>query len=508
MKISYCIFIVSVWASCRLYAQTPIDTSYTWIKPALNFVQFYDKKALEHFYKSWQQVSQQKLSVVLLGDSHLQNGTYPDELRRRLHQALGDGGKGLMFAYSAANSYSVADYRTSHTGKWIFAKSFMGNLKLPLGVAGMAIRTESPASTLKFTPKDHVPSSYNTLKIYLKQDTTSFDFKILVAGQIVPVRIEKENPKPFLLIKIPPVEGTIEILLEKNNPYQKSFEFYGMSLETDTNRGAILHNGGVGAAQYKSVLRQQLFSTQLPCFQPDVVVIDFGTNDYLMRDRIEPDLEKEIKKVIAKVREAAPEASIILTTAQDLYWRKVNIKSGSLFQEIIHKVAQEMQCGVYDWYWVAGGQGVMRDWVRAKIAQTDMIHLNTAGYRLKGDLFFDAMQNTIQWIDKNPSENKLLMFTDSLKAHQAHLLRQRLYAYGYNAYTAKPKKKAPPTKTLAMAVTSKVASKKTMKQHTIVSGDTLYDLGRRYGASVSELIQWNNLKSNNLRLGSVLIVGK
>ncbi|MFD1062109.1 glucosaminidase domain-containing protein [Winogradskyella litorisediminis] len=40
--------------------------------------------------------------------------------------------------------------------------------------------------------------------------------------------------------------------------------------------------------------------------------------------------------------------------------------------------------------------------------------------------------------------------------------------------------------------------------HTIVKGDTLYSLSKKYGISVAEIKKKNNLKSNNLSIGQIL----
>ncbi|GAA4313506.1 glucosaminidase domain-containing protein [Compostibacter hankyongensis] len=63
------------------------------------------------------------------------------------------------------------------------------------------------------------------------------------------------------------------------------------------------------------------------------------------------------------------------------------------------------------------------------------------------------------------------------------------------------KKAAPPAK---HAVAKRGASGKVY--HTVRSGDTLYDLGKRYGVSVAKLKQWNKLKDSKIRIGQKLIV--
>ena len=44
--------------------------------------------------------------------------------------------------------------------------------------------------------------------------------------------------------------------------------------------------------------------------------------------------------------------------------------------------------------------------------------------------------------------------------------------------------------------------------HTVVSGDTLFSLARRYNVTVAQLRQWNSLQSDVIRVGQVLVVGQ
>lgn len=44
--------------------------------------------------------------------------------------------------------------------------------------------------------------------------------------------------------------------------------------------------------------------------------------------------------------------------------------------------------------------------------------------------------------------------------------------------------------------------------HTVVKGETLYSISKKYGVSVAQLKEWNNLSDNSAKLGSNLIVGQ
>ncbi len=496
--------LLFVFLQCKAQetAQNSADTlAYPWLKPSLNYVQYYQRDVFAYLYYKWKLAPKKKFSVVFFGDSHLQQGSYPNAFRKRLQATLGDGGKGLLTAFSAANTYSNTDYKTSHEGKWLYTKSFMNTLKLPLGVSGMSVRTEKLPASLAFFFKENLNAENNLLTIFCKKSSESFDIKLIIdETHTIPIATDNTNESSFIRVTIPPVRQSLRLELEKNRENQRFFEFYGMILENSQNKNAILHNAGVGAAKYGSMLRKNLLAEQLPYFKADLIVLDFGTNDYLYDDKISSTLENQIREIITKIRRISPDAVILLTTVQDLYWQGVNIKSGLAFSELIHKIAAETKCLVYDWYWVAGGQTVMKDWLKAGLALPDMVHLNAKGYTLKGNLFFEALLNSFQYFEKNSKQPQLVLNVDSLKQKQAHFQQKRIFAYDYSAGNIKkpakhksilPVKNQPKTKNIT---------------YIVKQGDTLFAIAQRYKVSVSQLQTWNKLNDSNLRIGQEIII--
>ncbi|MDR9365472.1 MAG: LysM peptidoglycan-binding domain-containing protein [Balneolaceae bacterium] len=50
------------------------------------------------------------------------------------------------------------------------------------------------------------------------------------------------------------------------------------------------------------------------------------------------------------------------------------------------------------------------------------------------------------------------------------------------------------------------AQQQSQQEHTVQQGETLFSISQQYGVTVGELREWNNLQSNELQLGQVLIV--
>lgn len=49
-------------------------------------------------------------------------------------------------------------------------------------------------------------------------------------------------------------------------------------------------------------------------------------------------------------------------------------------------------------------------------------------------------------------------------------------------------------------------AQETKQEHTVQQGETLFSISQQYGVTVGELREWNNLQSNNLTRGQVLVV--
>ncbi len=505
-SISISFFIAICFHSCA-YSQPslPADSEsfkkYNYLNSQQNAIQFFSPQAINSFYRAWQKTEQQRLTIVLLGDSHLQTGHYPEQLSRRLQKMHGAAGFGLFFPNTAVQTYAPIGYSCSHKGKWQAQRSIGLKRNLPLGLRGMTCRTEEVGATLDFEFKSDLPDNYTTLKIYCRHSTNSLDLLVKINDITIKVPIDEFRPEQgYISIEIPPLRlGKISVQTTRNNPQENHFELYGFSLETAENTGVLLHNAGVGAAQYNSILYQSLFSEQLATTAPQLVVIDFGTNDYLYDDKIKPELRGEIINVIKTVKNSCPDATILLTSVQDLYWKGKNCIAATEFADMIYNIAREYDCAYYDWFRVSGGLTALGEWRADDLAQKDMVHLTPAGYRLKADLMYEAILNTINFIDNNPNKTEL-----SLKNAKSQPISNR------NTRTQKePEPEKNTTNYLderKKEIKTNSPDKNTQTGYYIVqAGDSAGKIASKYKITVPNLCKWNDIKDpNKLKVGQKL----
>jgi hypothetical protein len=405
MNLLFIIFIFFFINS--IYTQSNIYDSYPFLSKDHNLVQFYNKSSLEKFISGWENIENRKLVVVHIGDSHLQNDAFPGRIRKNLQDKLGYGGRGIMFPYSAAKTYSNHSYHTDHTGEWEFSKNIHSKPRLPLGLSGMSVKTTIPESQLRFTFKTPEPEHYQILKVFYKLKSSNAYIQVGVDSNILEQKLEVFKI-PYPSIPLPSIQNSLSFTFKSENGDESEVYFYGMSLESINNQGIIWHNCGVDGARYKSILQSKLFGKQLKSLEPDLVVLDLGTNEYAVGDSIHPLLENEILLLIDRIKSSSPNVSIILNSTQDMSYKGKNLKSGRSFLKLIKKIAKETNSAFYDFYSVAGGDESMEQWYQNKLARKDFIHLTNEGYYLKGDLYSSALIDTMEVLKFLPKKSLLI----------------------------------------------------------------------------------------------------
>jgi lysophospholipase L1-like esterase len=188
------------------------------------------------------------------------------------------------------------------------------------------------------------------------------------------------------------------------------FEVHGVSIENATI-GVTYHNLGVGGASYGALLGQTYFEEQSGQLAPDLIVLDWGTNDLVNKNTIPPELEKNMVQTIQRVKAKHPNAIIVVTSAQDFNVRRRNVTLTWDFARLARRVAFENDCLFYDWYRIAGARGAMTTWTAYGLASPDNIHLTGLGYAVKGELFAQALLNSLGRLKSEPSIKTLEVTT-------------------------------------------------------------------------------------------------
>ncbi|MDW8157265.1 MAG: LysM peptidoglycan-binding domain-containing protein, partial [Bacteroidia bacterium] len=248
---------------------------------------------------------------------------------------------------------------------------------------------------------------------------------------------------------------------------------------------------GINGANFSSILQQKLMPQQLSEIDPDLVIIDLGTNEFYAGNFDAEDYEMKLRNLVHWVRKAAPKSNILLTSVQDAY-RNVyhNVIESKKAAEITEKVAFSMNCGFYNFYVVSGGQYSMLKWRRHELAKNDRVHLSYKGYVTKAELFTNALLNSYYAYLKgylqpflNPAILPTPKFINYISSESLFTNLNGNAKFTNTANYALP-----------------------AKQHIVKKGENLTRIAAHYQTTVSALKNWNRLKSDFITVGQKLWV--
>jgi lysophospholipase L1-like esterase len=364
-----------------------------------NRIQFEGRSAqsFERLFQAFNQLVLQGkglIPILHLGDSHIQAGYLPDQVRQRLVSAISSGScsRGLIFPYRIAHTNNPFDYRVKYTGQWESCRNVEYNKDCSLGLMGISVGTKDSTATISFSFRDPIPSDFNTLHIFHSPDRYSFSVDS-PGGNCLPVKTEEEQPG-LTRIELPCfLRDSVTVRFTRKDTLHSSFSLYGVYLDNGDPGIAYCH-AGINGAEVTSFLRCNLLSEQLAMIRPELVIVSLGTNDaYPVK------FDKELfisnyKELIRKLRKSDPNLPVLLTIPGDSYRKRRYVnKNLPILREAILEVATEMNCAVWDFYTVMGGQKSILKWYKKGLVAKDKLHFTRAGYVLQGDLLSDALLN-------------------------------------------------------------------------------------------------------------------
>jgi len=451
-----------------------IDTNYA-------YIQVPSEESYERFCSLFRRTKTEKLVLLHYGASHVQSEIYPHEARVLLQNDFGHSGPGFLFPFSAANTYSSINYVSTHKGNWKYAKSFQQNPSVPLGARGMSIETSDSGAEFSINFKNKIAPDDYTLYIFADINDQTPKFAISTGNFTVEITdsiLNLNKDLGFLSIPLRGPFDSLNLRILPSSEHQNVFRFYGFNLQSSHEHGLIYHSMGVGAAPFESILRLPLLKKQVTVLNPDVVLIDFGTNNILYTNSIPVEMPEYVQKAIRLFREINPDIQIILTSTQDLYYKGRYIDAAVAFNHLMDSLAKEHQVFFWNYYDLSGGYAQIRNWQSAGYAQKDHIHLTAKGYKLKGYLLYRSIVNTLHYRNNNDIVSNPLQL--AVKNYDT-LINERQ--------------------------ASQVASvNKTQyrKRYVVKSGDCLSKIAKKHHTTVSQLKKANGLKGDFIRAGQTL----
>lgn len=326
--------------------------------------------------------------ILHVGGSHVQAGTWTDRLRARflaLRYGM-DGGRGLVFPFSAAGTNTPISYSSSYTGNW--EKTNCLKPDCVLGLTGMAITANDTSARVAV---DLLPR-----ELHMHQPRYTFNrVDVLGSGSLEPVLLLQGRDtlrgvtgQGITHFDLPYFTDWIQVAFA-GGPGR--YTLRGLYLDKP-NTGFTMVEAGVNGAATGSWLKCDEWEEDLRRVRPDLVIFSIGIND-IQGDFDPVHFKANYRQLIRKVRRVNPHCAILFTGINDS-WRKRSVNPHTpACEEAFEALAREYKAVYWDWFGIMGGMGSMAAWQQAGLAQSDKIHFTTEGYRLLGDMLFEALMD-------------------------------------------------------------------------------------------------------------------
>ncbi|MBP5663491.1 MAG: hypothetical protein J6X16_04390 [Bacteroidales bacterium] len=335
------------------------------------------------------------VNILHLGSSHVQAGTLSHTIRRNLLLSYPHltARRGMLFPYSAANKCNnPADYKVKRSCEFQLIRNVYQEHLTPLGATGIAVYVQGQPAEIKITLSDE-DLEFCTNRIIVLGESNN--------GKVVPwIRVDTIYYYP--VIKDPDLRRFVFDVKDFTDSFTvvmpcdstERFTLTGVFLDNDSP-GLTFHSIGVNGADLDDYLRCPYFELDMELLQPDMVIFGIGINDANSDHFDSLTFKNRYLQLIQRIQKVNPECAFVFITNNDSY-KKVSRrnyvvnKNNLQVREVFYRLADLTQGAVWDQFDIMGGLKSMDKWRQSGYAQTDRIHFTVKGYKLLGDLFFNA----------------------------------------------------------------------------------------------------------------------
>ena len=276
------------------------------------------------------------ITIVQLGDSHIQAGHLSGRVMRLFQQAFGNAGRGWIAPFKLSKTNEPDDYFIKSVAKdWIAGRCIQHVRKTPIGIGGIGIKSVSPSINLDvvITPNNGAGYEFNEAILYRGEKS----MPMLPAGAL------KDSVQTFRAdtvcvpgvladtFRISCLTDTLQLQStrrkEGTNTLRPASSFtnlyYGLTLKNG-GRGILYHSIGVNGAMYVNYT-DEAYVRQLALLKPSLLIISMGTNETFGRRFNTDEFSGQIEAFLAIVKKELPNTAILLTTPPECYRR---VRSG------------------------------------------------------------------------------------------------------------------------------------------------------------------------------------
>lgn len=395
--IIFCSLLIVCFIHQKIFSQNKIENDSIGLKF------FYEKL---HLMKN---DSAQKVSIVHIGDSHIQADHFSGKVRQNLQIEFGNAGRGLIFPYRLAKTNGQESFKSSSNTDWQSKRCVFPDSLLPIGISGITINTTDSNAEIKIILSQDTLLDYgaNQVTLFHEKGPSTFDFLIYDTLECIQVFINSnlmgEYPFTSKVEFDTPIKQFV-IKSYKRDSLQSYAQIYGLLLENNS-KGILYNTIGVNGAEYRHYNLAEKFNEQLPALKPALIIISLGTNDAYPKGFNASVLYQNIDTLVKSIQKYNPNTNILLTTPPDSFRGRGKKKQKNTDMKIARDTIVDYciknNLAYWDLYEIMGGFGSIEKWKAKGLARPDKLHFSKAGYEIQAELLYRALSNGFKSFELN-----------------------------------------------------------------------------------------------------------
>lgn len=375
--------------------------------------------------------------------------------------------------------------RLQAQGPWVYANSQEMTQAVPTSWTGTTLSTTDARAVLSLHLTDHPVREH--LHLWISQPKTSFQVA-LVSGQDTQwLKPSASSNEPLLWLEFPRAVSlhNAQLLFRASERDQTHFTIHGLFAASETSNDGYWVYAGQPNLSMQSIERQ--LKQSLP-YSSRLVVLELGAQELRNYSGSPTELNQwksHAQRLIAEIQRQLPEADVVLVSPMAQLRGGQPNPLAQTWSYTLRELAEELDCGYFDWFRISGGLWAMQDWIDAGWARYDGQWLSPEGQKIWSQCWWLAWNQSLMaagpelWVSDKP------------------------------VYEASPR----PIDTVAVEVETTPLSPPAPAEpflpsfHTVSPGETLYSISKRYNCTVSQLQAINGMgQSTQIRIGQKLRV--
>ena len=340
---------------------------------------------LDHFYQALWQTEKAApdavTRVVHYGDSPTTADLVTGEIRRLLQKQFGDAGHGFILVAKPWAWYRHQGAELSASGWQDVPASRFESRDGMFGLGGVSFTGSGNASSKIVL----AGTGHSRFEVWYLRQPGGGVLDFLAGGrQVGSVDTSGTSKEPgFAPFTVADGASDLELRVQRG-----PVRVFGITAEK-AGPGVVYDSLGLNGASITvltHMFNKEHWAEELRHRNPDLVVLNYGTNEADFASFVDKQYEPELRAAIGRVHLALPDASVLVMSPMD---RGQHSSPGAIetmatiprIVAIQRRVAQDTGCGFFDTFSAMGGDGTMARWYAAKprLVSADLIHPYPAG---------------------------------------------------------------------------------------------------------------------------------